>query len=107
MLNSSDAIELRNDGGEYQVVDRPSDLPQRRVGRPHDGGRLALIAQEARISIPEHIRDEDLTIDVLLALLKAQSPSVAWAPPVNKASLGEPPTQYDHHTQMLVERLIF
>lgn len=107
MLNSSDAIELRNDGEEDLVADHPSDLPRRRVGGPHEGARLALIAREAQIFIPEHIRDEDLTIDVLLALLKAQSPSVAWAPPVNKATLGEPPTQYDHHTQMLVDRLIF
>ncbi|KXV06793.1 hypothetical protein AD930_06760 [Acetobacter malorum] len=100
-------MERRTDSDMYQADEYHHGNAGRRAETSNEGTRLALIAREARIYIPEHIREEDLTLALLLDLLKAQSPAVAWAPPVNKASLGEPPTQYDHHTQMLVERLIY
>lgn len=75
---------------------------------PHFTGEyLIRLASQANIELHKDMKPEEITFEVLMDLLRRQYVSVLWTLPPDKSALGAQPREYDHHTLMLIKRLLY
>ena len=87
---------------------RPGAITPLHPQVPHfTGETLIRLASQANIELHKDMKPEEITFEVVMDLLRRQYVSVLWTLPPDKSALGAQPREYDHHTLMLIKRLLY